>query len=411
MSMSVSGAGPQGSSLARDSKNQAQRLARPAAHILRLQLTAFRSWQGADLRAETGPVVITGPNGSGKTNILEAISMLAPGRGLLGAKIGDLTREPSNSAGGWAVSADLGGVRGDWRLGAGAQKDAAGRDRRVFRLNGEPASSNEMGDLVRLLWLTPAMDRLFLESAGTRRRFFDRMIVSLDPSHGPRVARYEQAMAERSRLLKDGSGEPAWLSGLERTMAEEGTALAATRREFCSALSSAAASAPGGVDTALFPQARLSLECAISAALDNEPAVNVEGWLADELARMRPRDAAAGRALTGPHRADWSVMHVAKGRAAAGCSGGEQKALLITLILAQLTLVADNWGQAPLLLLDEIGAQLDSVRRDALFEALLGLGVQAWMTGTDEAVFDALKPHATFIDTSQGGALAPAHLF
>ena len=284
-----------------------------AAFVARLQVSQFRCWADADLSANCGPIVLYGPNGSGKTALLEALSYLSPGRGLLSSRLGDIVRKPTNSGNTWAVSADIEATQDHTvgvRLGTGLQFDSAGRERRVYRFEGEAASSSDFADFVRLVWLTPAMDRLFLESAGNRRRFLDRLADSLRPGHAGRVSRYEQAMAERNRLLKDGQNDRAWLEGLERTMAEEGVALGAVRLQTIEALNSEMGGLGAERFTSAFPNAVLSLTGEFENRLRTEPAVQTEQALADALANSRARDAAAGRALTGPHRTDLDVLYV-----------------------------------------------------------------------------------------------------
>lgn len=336
--------------------------------ITRLSLTDFRSHAHAVIAAGSGLVVITGENGAGKTNILDAISLLAPGRGLRGAALSEAAR--SGGPGGWSVAATLDTASGEVQLGTGTRADAP--DRRLVRVNGAAATAAALADWLALVWLTPAMDRLFSESAGSRRRFLDRLVLALHPGHGQRVSRYEAAMRERTRLLTaDAPPDPVWLAGLEADMATHGAAIAAARADVLAALSAALAEAPAG------PFARPLLELAGNDAQD----------LAARLARGRARDAAAARAVDGPHRADLVVVHAGKAMPAAHCSTGEQKALLIAIVLAHAALVAQRSGRPPILLLDEIAAHLDGGRRNALFDRLVAMGVQAWMTGTDPALF------------------------
>lgn len=336
--------------------------------ITRLSLTDYRNHAAASITAEPGLVVITGDNGAGKTNILEAISLLAPGRGLRGAPLSDAARQ--GGPGGWSVSATIASPAGEVQLGTGTH--SAAPERRLVRINGASASAAALAEWLALVWLTPAMDRLFSESAGSRRRFLDRLVLSLHPGHAQRVARYEAAMRERTRLLTaDTPADPVWLTGLEADMAEHGAALAAARVDVVAALAALLAAAPDG------PFARPVMQLAGNDADD----------LAGRLARGRARDAAAGRAIEGPHRADLIVTHAAKAMPAAACSTGEQKALLIAIVLAHAGLVAERSGRPPILLLDEIVAHLDASRRAALFEQLAAMGVQAWMTGTDATLF------------------------
>ncbi len=340
--------------------------------ITRLTLTDFRNHAAATIEAAPGLVVITGENGAGKTNILEAISLLAPGRGLRGVPLSAAAR--LGGPGGWSVAATLDGAQGPVQLGTGTAAEAP--DRRLVRVNGAAASAAALGEWLALVWLTPAMDRLFSDSASARRRFFDRLVLALHPGHGQRVARYEAAMRERSRLLAaETPADPVWLDGLEADMAAHGAAMAAARGDVLAALSGQLAAAPDG------PFARPLI--ALSGDADDDPAHD----LAARLRRGRARDAAAGRAIEGPHRTDLIVRHAAKAMPAASCSTGEQKALLVAIVLAHAALVAARQGRPPILLLDEIAAHLDAERRAALFGQLAAMGVQAWMTGTDAALF------------------------
>lgn len=346
------------------------------AAITRLALIDFRNHAAASIDAAPGLVAITGENGAGKTNILEAISFLVPGRGLRGASLSDAARH--DGPGGWSVAATLAtsaGPAGNVQLGTGTA--AAAPDRRLVRINGASASAAALGEWLALVWLTPAMDRLFADSAGARRRFLDRLVLALHPGHGQRVTRYEAAMRERSRLLaSDTPADPVWLAGLEADMASHGAAIAAARADVVAALGDQCAASPDGP----FARPRLSL------------AAGDKADLAARLAASRVRDAAAGRALDGPHRADLVVTHAAKAMPAANCSTGEQKALLIAIVLAHAALVAARHGRPPILLLDEIAAHLDETRRAALFTRLTAMGVQAWATGTDAEVFATAGP-------------------
>ncbi|PAX07608.1 DNA replication/repair protein RecF [Sphingomonas lenta] len=337
--------------------------------LSRLVLTDFRNH--AQLALEPGPgfVVLTGENGSGKTNILEAVSLLAPGKGLRRAALSDMARQ--GGPGGFGVAATVG-----WDVEVATGALAAAPERRVTRINGAPATAATLPEWLTVLWLTPATDRLFVEPAGERRRFLDRLTLALAPAHATHAARYEAAMRARNRLLsEDRPPDPDWLAALEAQMAEHGAALDAARREAVALLAERLATQPPG------PFARAGLA--------------LEGWTGDaprllrELREGRARDAAAGRALSGPHRADLAVTHLDKGQAAALASTGEQKALLLGLVLAHAELVADRTGRPPVLLLDEVAAHLDPQRRAALFERLAGRG-QVWMTGTEPALFEGV---------------------
>jgi DNA replication and repair protein RecF len=337
-------------------------------HLERLSLSDFRSYADAALEPGPGFVILTGENGAGKTNLLEAVSLLSPGRGLRGAGLSEMARR--GGAGGFAVAARLGGVD----IGTGTS--AAAPERRQVRINGAPAAANSISEWLSVLWLTPAMDRLFAEAAGGRRRFLDRLVLALRPDHAGHAARYEAAMRARNKLLAEERPDADWLGALEARMAEHGGAIAEARTETVGALAARLAAAAEGP----FARAAIALE-----GLDNAD-------LASALASGRSRDAAAGRTLTGPHRADLAVTHVGKDQPAALCSTGEQKALLIGLVLAHADLVAERTGRRPVLLLDEIAAHLDPLRRCALFERLAGAGGQVWMTGTEPSLFDAAGP-------------------
>ena len=375
--------------------------------VTRLVLTNFRNYREARLTLGTEPVVVTGPNGAGKTNLLEALSFLAPGRGLRGAKLTEIDRR-SGSEGdfpdsGWAVAAVVATRRGALRLGTG--REGAASERRIVRIDGEPArGQSALAERFGIVWLTPPMDRLFLEGPSGRRRFLDRLVLGLDPAHASRVAAYEQALRERSHLLRDGPADPAWLAALEEVMAEQGVAVAAGRRDAVQLLDRACAESEGS-----FPHARLSLVGTVEGWLDEMPALAAETRLAAALAANRQSDGQAGGAAIGPHRSDFAVSLAEKGIAAEFASTGEQKALLIAILLAHAGLQRTMRGEPPLLLLDEIGAHLDARRRAALFEALLRLDSQVWLTGTDPAIFAPLRCHAQFLSV-QDGTLSPTSL-
>ena len=387
--------------------------------VTRLVLTDFRNYRSARLDLAPAPVVLTGPNGAGKTNLLEALSFLSPGRGLRNARLGDIDRRGEAaadwSACGWAVAATVETRSGPVSIGTG--RVAAGRDgtatglrptglsraeRRAVRIDGEPAKGQAvLAERLGILWLTPAMDRLFVEGPAGRRRLMDRLVLGLDPAHAARVARYEQALRERSRLLRDGPNEPAWLAALEDVMAAEGVAVAAARRDAIERLDQACAEADGA-----FPRARLSLAGTIEAWLDTMPALDAEERFRAALAANRTSDAPLGGAGLGPHRSDLAVVHADKGIAAEAASTGEQKALLIAILLAQARLQRAVRGEAPLLLLDEVAAHLDGARREALFEILAGLDSQAWISGTDPALFAPLRGAAHFLSVADGALSA-----
>jgi DNA replication and repair protein RecF len=372
--------------------------------VTRLSLTDFRNYREARLTLGTEPVVLTGPNGAGKTNLLEAVSFLAPGRGLRGAKLSEIDRRQmagyEGSARGWAVAAVVATRRGTVRVGTG--RDVMAGERRVIRIDGEPMRSQAvLGERLGVVWLTPSMDRLFTEGPSGRRRFLDRLVLGLEPAHTSHVTAYEQALRERSRLLRDGPADPAWLSAIEGVMAERGVAVAAGRCEAVQRLDRVCAEAEGP-----FPRARLTLVGTVEDWLETMPALAAEEQLAAALAANRHSDAQAASTLIGPHRSDLAVSLAEKGIAAELASTGEQKALLISILLAHARLQRAVRGEPPLLLLDEIAAHLDASRRAALFEALLQLDSQAWLTGTDEALFAPLRCQAQFLSVHDGNVAA-----
>jgi DNA replication and repair protein RecF len=370
--------------------------------VSRLTLTDFRSYASATVEPGPGFVLLFGENGAGKTNLLEAVSMLAPGRGLRGAALSDIARR--GGSGGWAVAAHLNPLplargescgaaragpvvrdchhaptpqpppasgRGSVSIGTGTQAGAP--ERRQVRVNAAPAAVNSLGEWLSILWVTPAMDRLFTGSAGERRRFLDRLVLALEPGHAHHATRYDAAMRARNKLLTEERWDEAWLDSLELAMAEHGTAIAAARQRSVEVLEGSLEKAP---------------EDEFATA-----SVAIEGWepsdLSAVLASNRKRDAAAGRTTQGPHRQDLAVAHRAKAMPAASSSTGEQKALLLGLVLAHADLVAERRGEPPVLLLDEVAAHLDPKRRAALFTRLEGRG-QVWMTATELSLFDGI---------------------
>jgi DNA replication and repair protein RecF len=350
------------------------------ASLARLSLTDFRSYPSALIEPGPGFVLLSGENGAGKTNMLEAVSLLTPGRGLRGAALGEMARR--DGPGGFGVAARL----GETDIGTGTLATAP--ERRQVRINGASAAVNSLSEWLSVLWLTPAMDRLFADSAGARRRFLDRLVMALEPSHAHHSARYDAAMRARNKLLAEpDSADPAWLAALEAGMAEHGAAVAEARARSVAALDDRLESLPSSE----FASANVGLD----------------GWADSDLAAAlkanRGRDAAAGRATVGPHRQDLAVTHRAKAMPAALSSTGEQKALLLGLVLAHAGLVAERRGAPPILLLDEVAAHLDPRRRDALFARLEGCG-QVWMTATEPAVFDSIG-HASRFHVEGGEAL------
>ena len=364
--------------------------------LSRLKLSDFRNYAGLSLDLDTRHVVLTGENGAGKTNLMEAVSFLSPGRGLRRAAYADVARVGAET--GFSVFAELEGMDGPVEIGTGTAGAEEGQTRRL-RLNGTTAKTvDELLDHLRVLWLTPAMDGLFTGGSGDRRRFLDRLVLSLDPEHGRRATDYERAMRGRNKLLSEGRPDPVWLTGLERQMAELGISMALARQEMLGLLAGLVdKNHEGGV----FPAADLAL----SGFLDGEwhrPAFDLEEQYLEMMRAGRYRDAAAGRTLDGPHRSDLLIRHRAKNMEAARCSTGEQKALLVGLILAHARLVGNMTGHAPILLLDEIAAHLDEGRRAALFDLVDDLGGQAFMTGTDQSMFSALGDRARYLTVANG---------
>jgi DNA replication and repair protein RecF len=370
--------------------------------VTRLMLRNFRSYAEARIAVSGAPVVLAGPNGAGKTNLLDAISLLSPGRGLRGARLGEhVRRGPSLSSDAlWAVAADVVRNGETYEVGTGLTLGPGGGERRQVRLNGAPAqNSADLGELVQMLWLTPAMDRLFIEGASGRRKFLDRLVLGFEAGHARTTTRYETAMRERARLLRFGPRDPSWLDGLEAEMADAGLALAVSRAQTVVRLNQALA-ARG--EAGAFPSAQLALAGETDALLA-ELGDAARDALRERLTRARVRDAEAGRTTVGPHLTDLAVRHVHKRTDARECSTGEQKALLVSIVLADAwELSAARQGHAPLLLLDEIAAHLDAMRREALFEEIVALGAQAWMTGTDLSLFDGLKARADVFHVNDG---------
>ncbi|NCF79565.1 MAG: DNA replication/repair protein RecF [Alphaproteobacteria bacterium] len=353
-----------------------------APHITALRLTHFRSHAALTLGCVGGAMVLTGANGIGKTNVLEALSMLAPGRGLRGAAFDDMRFERRLD---WTVSADIATAQGPVRAGIGWQNGA-----RKLRLDGVNGKLDDIAHILPQLWLTPAMDRLFVDGASGRRKFLDRFAQSLDATLSKALGGYEKAMRERNRLLQEGVPNAAsngWLDGLEEAMALQGVAIAAARLTALDALAVGLAAIP---ETA-FPRAEIALAGSLESGLRRQSALEVEDAFRARLAQARRLDGAAGRTLEGPHRSDLQVIYAAKSMAAADCSTGEQKALLVGLILAQAHSVATQRGNVPILLLDEVAAHLDRHRRCALAEILYALGGQSWITGTDNEAFEGFE--------------------
>ena len=365
------------------------------ARVRRLTLTDFRSYASATIEFDGRPAAIAGPNGAGKTNLLEALSLLSPGRGLRRARLDELPRQ--DGAGGWAVAARLEDGDDEVRLGVGA--DAARPDRRVCRIDDKSASGpGAFAERIRFMWLTPVQDRLFMDGAGERRRFLDRLVLAHDPAHAKTSTAYEHAMRQRQRLLDERSRDEEWLGVLERQMAENAVAMASARCAMVTRLAAAA------VAEDAFPASDLALDGAIEGAFASAKPADIEDDFAALLAERRRADAEAGRATMGPHRSDLIVEHREKGQAARLCSTGEQKALLIGIVLAAAKAARQaSASNAPLiLLLDEIAAHLDPDRRSALFDIIDRLGFQAFMTGTDHHLFDAWGSRAQRFEARDG---------
>lgn len=330
-------------------------------------------------------VALTGPNGAGKTNLLEALSMIAPGRGLRRATLAEILRQGANPDDGWGVAIDLQSQDEIDPVTLAVTATPPHPFKKAVRIDREPVTPGASSDYVRFTWLTPAQDRLFLDGPAGRRRFIDRMTLSYDAAHGQAAGAYEKAMRQRQAVLAALRPDPSLLGVLERQMAEAGVAVAAGRKETVARLGAGYEA----LRTGMFPTAQVWLEGALEERLAHCPAAEAEDLFLRELARSRSADMAAGRALVGPHRSDLVVQHAAKDQAARNCSTGEQKALLIGLVLAHAAVVSAQGDGALILLLDEIAAHLDEGRRRALADILEGLGCQAVMTGTDRELFEA----------------------
>jgi DNA replication and repair protein RecF len=370
--------------------------------VERLRLTNFRNYAELTLDTSPGLVVLTGSNGAGKTNLLEAVSLLSAGQGLRRAPYAELTRFGASA---WAVAGTVRTPLGPINLGTGFDnRDAGGRSGRIVRVDGESKSgSGALSGEFDVLWLIPAMDGLFTGPAGERRRFLDRLIPSFDPGYRTRLNQFERAMQHRNRLLAEGVREDARLAGLERIMAETGVAIAAARSATVAELAATVAARRDAAPSSPFPWADLAIAGTLEADLARLAAVDVEDAYAATLRGGRERDRAAGRTLDGPHRSDLVVGHGPKSMPASVCSTGEQKALLIGLVLAHADHVRRHRdGRAPILLLDEIVAHLDPPRRAALFEEIVALGSQTWMTGTDPEGFSALAGRVQFYHVEEG---------
>lgn len=393
---------------------RAEALSPAASAVTRLMLTDFRSYPSLRISAGLDPVVLFGANGAGKTNMLEALSLLVPGRGLRRARQADLLRFGAAANACWAVNAAVATPKGEISIGTGrdpralarddedaGDEDFAGSERRVVRIDGQPArKTGALSDVLRAVWLTPEMDGLFRDGASGRRRFIDRAVVGMDRSHATRLNAYERSLRERARLLKAGGADAQWLDALEDRMACDGVAVAAARAHTAERLCAVASEGFGP-----FPGAVLSMEGSIERSLAQFPALEAEARLREDLARSRLDDAFTGGAAYGPHRSDLAVRHYTKNLPAELCSTGEQKALMIALVLAIAALQARDLGTAPLLLLDEVAAHLDPLRRSALFERMAEIGAQVWLTGTERESFSELEGRAQYFRVGSGAAV------
>ena len=364
-----------------------------------LKLHNFRCYSSAVFDGlDSGLVVLHGVNGAGKTNVLEAVSLLSPGRGLRGARITDVQCNGTTQP--WAVSAQIQDRFGSVQIGTGMEP---GKATRTVRINGQNArGQNALAEHVACVWLTPQMDRLFLDSSRERRKFLDRLVFTFDPGHSGRVIRYENAMRQRSKLLQDSKGDPAWLEGLEAQMAETAAAIAAARLDFVERLQAACVKA----GARHFPLAHLYVRGTVEELLTNTSALEVEELFRYQLSESRGVDMLTGGAATGPHKSDLVVSMEETGMAADQCSTGEQKALLIGIVMAHARLIAAERGAAPILLLDEVAAHLDEGRRAALYDLLIELGGQVWLTGTECSLFNAIRGKAQFFEIADAAVKA-----
>ncbi len=367
----------------------------------RLTLTDFRSYRNFSIELPPRMVVITGENGSGKTNLLEALSLFSPGRGLRRAKLSEMQNSAATSS--FSIHGELEGPLGGFQIGTGTPgEDTSGDVSRKIRINGATAkTASELLEWVRISWMTPAMDGLFTGPSSDRRRFLDRMVLAIDANHARRTVAYEKAMRNRNRLLTDNIRDDRWFDAIELAMSESGVAIAAARAELIRVLQNTL----DAIDMdGPFPRSVLSLSGALENRVDHAPSVDIETWFAGQLADSRALDRAAGRTLEGPHRTDLEVRHGPKNTPANVCSTGEQKALLVGLVLAHARLSTELTGMAPVLLLDEIAAHFDAGRRSALFDIIEAMHCQAFMTGTEPAPFKNLQGRAGFVVIeSEGG--------
>ena len=373
----------------------------PPAAVRRLRLTDFRCYATLDLELEPAPVALYGENGAGKTNLLEALSFLVPGRGMRSAGADGVVRKGADGpAGAWAVFAEVETREGRMRFGVGARHGG----RRETRIDGEPAPQGELARLIPMIWLTPAQDRLFAGPRADRLKFFDRLVYAADPAHAEAATAYDKVRTRRQRLLDDGNADPAWLNALESEMAGHGVAMAAARLDALIRLQGEIDARPEGA----FPQADLALDGAVEADLaEGLDAGTAEDRFAAALREGRTRDGAAGRTLTrGPHRTELVARHREKDQPAGDCSTGEQKALILTLALAQARALGQQGGVAPLLLFDEACAHLDAVRREGLAREILATGSQAWLTGVERVLFEPFGERVQYFEIAAAAVTA-----
>lgn len=367
--------------------------------IEKLNLTRFRCYKDFSLSLDSQAIVLTGPNGAGKTNLLEAISFLIPGRGLRRARLSDVTQQEQSET--WAVFAQLKDNDQTLHIGTGLDPDSPESEKRTLRINGEKVKSQAiLTEWVSMVWLSPQMDRLFLEGSQGRRRFLDRIVYGFDPGHAQRLNRYEKALRERSLLLRQGRYDAYWLNGLEENLIHDGIAITVARREVVGQLATVLKN-----QDPLFPRAELSLEGEIETLIENHKLLECEDKLRLMLVEAREQDRHTGRTSFGPHRSDLCVSFPEKNQRAAFCSTGEQKALLLSIVMASAHLLSIRTDTIPLLLLDEVVAHLDESRRSGLFDAILKLNIQTWLTGTDTALFKELQGKACFLSLKEASLI------
>jgi DNA replication and repair protein RecF len=364
----------------------------PHRGVERLSLFQFRSYETFHHVFDLGPVILTGQNGVGKTSLLEALSLLIPGRGLRRARLSDITKQ--DGPGPWTASYHLRDAQQELQIGTGQDPEVPTGERRVVRINGEKAKSQlVLSQWVSVSWLTPHMDRLFLDGPSERRRFLDRLVYGFDPNHAQRLSRYERVLKERNLLLRQGHYDRHWIEGLEETLVCEGVAITTARREVVTQLMTVLKS-----QAEMFPAAKLELVGCVETLMQERSSLEAEEDFRRLLADNREKDRFTGRTSIGPHRSELFVTYSAKNQAAAICSTGEQKALLLAIVMASARLLSVRTGAIPLLLLDEVVAHLDKSRRTALFEAIVGLNMQVWLTGTDVSLFEELQGRAQFCE-------------